>query len=71
MILLRRKQGSTRGARPIKLYLQNYNTAGQGGTPQIIFEDDKDPLTYYTLELEDETEHRELLSAVQKAGAHV
>ena len=70
MYLARRRSSSRRPMKPITLTLQNYNTGGQGGFPDVIFLDEERKV-YYTIVLESEEEYRELASAVAKAGAHV
>lgn len=60
MILRKRKHGSQRMSKPIKLTFLSYNTAGQGGVPYmtLVSEDQQ----YYMFEPENEAEARVLLS---------
>lgn len=70
MFLRKRKPKSQRVSNAIRLTVYNSNTAGQGGDNQIILWAPDDEV-YYLLELKTDAETRELLSAVQKARAHV
>lgn len=71
MLYYTRKSNSCRTSKPIEFEIENYNTAGQGGTNEIVFMSRDGPdRVYHILSLDSDEEARELLSAVAKARAH-